>query len=194
MMLSSCPVCGNKTQMLCMPYKAKVGDGVGISEVITCSCPECGFCTSDFNENEKSKEEALKLARLDCISKDISSLEGKYSFSEIERAFGLPQRTLSKYKNKTKNPSASAVALMRLLHVFPWLVLVASTGYSQPLAYKIVTKALEKKAKGNGVSIDMMYAENDSKVGFAIISDKNTIKRESIDFSNLYLGNSYENQ
>ena len=50
---------------------------------------------------------------------------------------GLPQRTLSKWKNKSVIPSARATALMRYLHLFPWLLDVADNKFEKKGAMQI---------------------------------------------------------
>lgn len=145
MILQKCPICGKKLTESRMNYSVTVGSSTEEDLVTSVKCDNCGFCTSDFEENEPIKADVLKKAQSACAVAAIESLKEKYSLSEIELAMGLPLRTLSKYKNQTKNPSASAVALLQLLQTFPWLVVVAEEKFNQDSAYEIAEIALEKR-------------------------------------------------
>lgn len=145
MILKKCPICGKSLTESKMNYSITVGSSTEEDLVICVKCDNCGFCTSDFEENESIKASVLKKAQSACAVAAIESLKDKYSLSEIELAMGLPLRTLSKYKNQTKNPSASAVALLQLLQTFPWLVVVAEEKFNQDTAYEIAEVALEKR-------------------------------------------------
>lgn len=145
MILKECPVCGKKLTESKKKHSVTIGSCTAEDDVTFVKCGCCGFSTSDFKENEKTKEAVLKKAQSDCIANAIENLKEKYSLSEIELALGLPLRTLSKYKNRTKNPSASAVALLQLLQTFPWLVVVAEEKFDKETAYEIAKIAIEKK-------------------------------------------------
>lgn len=145
MILKKCPICGKKLTESKINYSITVGSSTEEDLVTSVKCGNCGFCTSDFEENESVKADVLKKAQSACVVAAIESLKDKYSLSEIEMAMGLPLRTLSKYKNQTKNPSASAVALLQLLQTFPWLVVVAEEKFNQDSAYEIAEIALEKR-------------------------------------------------
>jgi hypothetical protein len=51
-----------------------------------------------------------------------------YSLTEIEFAFHLPTRTLSRWKH-TKNISASGEALLKVLNVYPWIIDAAKNNF-----------------------------------------------------------------
>ena len=64
--------------------------------------------------------------------------------SYFERSFGLPARTLNRWRSGSNTPSATGVTLLKLVNTFSWLTEVAEYKYDQAIAKKIFLKnALE---------------------------------------------------
>ncbi|MDY0289273.1 MAG: hypothetical protein RBR15_10650 [Sphaerochaeta sp.] len=136
----SCPVCGSKkTHQIQM--ERVLSEGFNVTKSVTLSgyaCDNCDFSGDFLHENK----ELLKQTKEELQSRVmIESLEyfseQDIRFAGIERALGLPQRTLTKWKNKKTKPSASAIALFTYLRTFPWLLKVADTGFDLEAAQKI---------------------------------------------------------
>lgn len=135
-----CPVCGSpgikdeqKTIVLEEPF-----GGQAIVDTHENVCPICGARGDLFDQNEEvidNTYKALKQKSIENILNDFT--EHKISMSGIERALGLPQRTLSKWKNGNAAPSATGLALMRFVRLFPWMLVVAEEKYDFNEAQKI---------------------------------------------------------
>lgn len=135
-----CPACGSSNisfkkeiQVLKDNYGGEKEIEVGIY-----SCADCQTSGDFFNENEEAINKGLELLRTQSIRKVVDALTEKdFSMSSIERALGLPQRTLTKWKNGAANPSASGVALLKFVDIFPWLLDVADNKFDHDIAKRI---------------------------------------------------------
>jgi len=95
-----------------------------------------------FNENEEITEKALSKLNEIYVKEIIEYFNEKnISLAGIERAVGLPQRTLTKWKNNFSSPSAAGVALLKYLRTFPWLLEVAEQKFNYDIAQKIFLEA-----------------------------------------------------
>lgn len=107
-------------------------------EVLEDNCAVCGSEGDFFQENDqliKKENAGLRTEAVALMVQDLSN-QG-ISFSSAERALGLPQRTFSKWKNGSIAPSAGAAALVRFIHLFPWLLSVADSKFEVNAAMKI---------------------------------------------------------
>lgn len=112
--------------------KLDVNIGYGKTRVslLNYVCPVCGNEEGDSRKNEKIISGAVSDSLQSCADAILSGFKReKQSFSEIEREFYLPSRTLSKWSKKTTKPSAAAVALLRIIHAFPWIKEAADKGF-----------------------------------------------------------------
>ncbi|CEM60473.1 hypothetical protein DWQ65_07430 [Treponema phagedenis] len=126
-----CPVCGGN---LLRSIEKKEFDGVKIS-LVNYVCQDCESEGDFFNEND----EQLKKAIQDKQQKEVQDVllyfeREKKNFAGIERALNIPQRTFSKWKTGKTKPSATAVALLKLLRLFPFLIDIADNKYDEELA------------------------------------------------------------
>ncbi|MCI5218584.1 MAG: hypothetical protein D3914_05195 [Candidatus Electrothrix sp. LOE2] len=134
-----CPVCG-LGQLEERSVARVIRESFGGSSTVSIKNYYCGICESDgdfFDENEKVIEnevEALKKNAIKNILNDFS--RNNISMAAIERALRLPQRTLTKWKKGAIRPSASGMALMKLLRLFPWLLEVADHDFDYDEAQK----------------------------------------------------------
>lgn len=143
-----CPVCGGdsiektqKEQIIREPFGGQ--KTVLLNEY---SCKACGSTGDFFNENEaliQDCQSALKSDAITNILEDFS--QNKVSLASMERALELPQRTLTKWKNKASKPSSSGIALFKFLRIFPWLLQVAENKYDYTLAQKIHIKTASQE-------------------------------------------------
>lgn len=143
-----CPACGSvdiidekKSILIKEPFGGQ--DNIEIHENI---CSTCGSRGDFFNQNETLIDETIKKLKQKSIESIlIDFVDSKMSMSSIERALEIPQRTLTKWKNRTTAPSSSGVALMRLIKLFPWLLEVAENKYNYNEAQKIhINAAIQK--------------------------------------------------
>lgn len=149
-----CPICGEKNSLEIKKEKLKIkyAREKGLATFKYYECPSCG-ATFDFDfeeENEKSIKREKTIVRQKSVSKILSCLEKDYSFVEIERSFGLPPRSLSKWKTGAKSPSAAVATLINLIGVFPWLSYVAASDYDLDFSYRIAAMAFLRREKELG--------------------------------------------
>jgi len=143
-----CPACGSdsieknqKEQIIREPFGGQ--KTVLVNEY---SCKICGSTGDFFNENEASIQDSLSVLKSDAIANILEDFsQNKISLSSMERALELPQRTLTKWKNKASNPSSTGIALLKFLRIFPWLLDVAENKYDYTLAQQIHMTAAFKE-------------------------------------------------
>lgn len=143
-----CPACGSidiidekKSILIKEPFGGQ--DNIEIHENI---CSLCGSRGDFFNQNETLIDEKIKKLKQRSIENILNDfIDSKMSMSSIERALEIPQRTLTKWKNRTNVPSSAGVALMRFIKLFPWLLEVAENKYDYNEAQKIhINEAIQK--------------------------------------------------
>ena len=101
-------------------------------------CATCGFEEEDESNDFVIQEESAVLKRSSMVSILTSLNEQGHSNASMERALGLPARTLARWKNESAiTPSASGLALMRIIRTFPWMLQVADCKFDQEKARTI---------------------------------------------------------
>ena len=143
-----CPACGSDTidkETLIKSIQEPFAGEKEI-EIVNYTCSTCGFDGDIFKENEKVLQDSIDELKIHAVKNILEDFQQKnYSFSAIERALEIPQRTLSKWKSTNTKPSAAVVALLKYLHLFPWLIEVAEQKFDYPSAQKIhISDALEQ--------------------------------------------------
>lgn len=94
------------------------------------TCSVCGESADFFNENEPLQIEIEKSKKLKSIENIIDKFEKRgLKLASIERSLELPQRTLSKWKNDHVEASAAAIALLKYIYTYPWLLELADRNY-----------------------------------------------------------------
>jgi len=143
-----CPACGSidiidekKNILIKEPF-----GGQDIIEIHENICSICGSRGDFFNQNETLIDETIKKLKQRSIESILNDfIDSKMSMSSIERALEIPQRTLTKWKNRTNVPSSAGIALMRFIKLFPWLLEVAENKYNYNEAQKIhINAAIQK--------------------------------------------------
>ncbi len=142
-----CPACGDNDlgkKILIKQINEPYG-GIKHVETISYTCNLCGFSGDILKENEKSLQLAIDELKAQAVKNILGMFQkNHYNFSAIERALEIPQRSLSKWKSSSK-PSAAVVALLKYLHLFPWLIEVAEQKYDFKKAQQIhMTDALSQ--------------------------------------------------
>ena len=161
-----CPVCGSDKLERVIQKESIIGD-LGKDLVVDMpheKCMECGFEGDLFGENEKTIEKALSTLNKAYIDEALDFfIERKINFAGIERAVGLPQRTLTKWKNGISSPTAAGIALLKYLRTFPWLIEVAEHKFDFNITQKIfVEEALNMLLK----SMNFNSSDVDKKFSF----------------------------
>jgi len=135
-----CPVCGSD-KLERVVQKESINGDMGKNMVVDIphdKCNDCGFEGDFFGENEKAIEKALSSLDKIYIEDTLNYFnENRINFAGIERAIGLPQRTLTKWKSGNSIPTAAGIALLKFLRTFPWLIEVAENKYDYNISQKI---------------------------------------------------------
>ncbi|WP_428768458.1 hypothetical protein V1L52_07630 [Treponema sp. HNW] len=161
-----CPVCGG-VHLKCSFVKKAIGDNE--FSLVNYVCDDCGEEGDFFNENDKELSKALVQKHLEESLEILSRLERqKRNFAGIERALNIPQRTFSKWKNKKTKPSAPAIALLKFLDVFPWLIDVADNKFDKIAADNILLKHVCSLVKKPGIDRRIIYYNDESQKGIAV--------------------------
>jgi len=177
-----CPVCGiGVLEKISSTITLTDPSGIEkIIEVFEYKCPSCDVEGDLFGENEHSIQKKYSEMRADAVASMLEKFsDNGVSYSAAERVLGIPQRTLSKWKNKSVVPSAGATALMRYLHLFPWLLEVADNKFEKHGAMQIhiaaamrdlcdMTKASDVKSVSAGI------VENPNNAIFFVSMDKSS--------------------
>lgn len=129
-------------------------DQVGVSEpfadvntatVKMVVCNTCGF-VEDHEDNDRVLQDALAVCKQSSMVHILTYLNAQgYTNASMERSLGLPARTLARWKNEDIVPSAAALALMRFIRTFPWLLRVAEKEFDEEQAHEVF---LSEKKKG----------------------------------------------
>ena len=135
-----CPICGSDKFEYISTNEIIRGD-MG-KELITdnrhVKCIDCGSEGDFFDENDETTEKAISKLNEIYVNEVLDFFNEKnISFAGIERAVGLPQRTLTKWKNGNTTPSAAGIALLKYLKTFPWLIEVAEHKFDFDISQKI---------------------------------------------------------
>jgi transposase-like protein len=92
------------------------------------SCNLCGEEIDIFGETDKNYLIAQKQAQDKFVKVFIEEMAASgISMAWFERAFELPARTLIRWKEG--NYSSSALALLRIIKIYPWIIKVAENKF-----------------------------------------------------------------
>lgn len=137
-----CSYCGghdvtvvDKPYTLSEPYG---GEAIIQSHVFLCNT--CGFLADDSEYNDPLIQEGLAGLKRQAMINILTELNSLgLSNASMERTLGLPTRTLARWKNEPAlKPSAAALALMKIIRTFPWILAVADQRYDQKSAQAMV--------------------------------------------------------
>jgi len=143
-----CPACGSdsvESYVKTIWLSESLGSKKNI-ELVENKCKICGT-TGDFNnKNEIQLKEAFAEMKTEVAISILEQFQKeKRNLSSLERALELPQRTFAKWKNRSVNPSATGVVLLKFLKTFPWLIEVAEQHFDPQMADRILLEnALSK--------------------------------------------------
>ncbi|MBI9095634.1 MAG: hypothetical protein JEY71_12190 [Sphaerochaeta sp.] len=102
-------------------------------------CNHCGFAEDDDSNDIVIQKELSVLKRISMV-KVLDALNSMgHTTASMERALGLPARTLARWKNeRSMSPSASGIALMRIIRTYPWILAVADMQFDHEAARNIL--------------------------------------------------------
>lgn len=131
-----CPVCGSgkierekKETSVCVPY----GTEKKVSETLF-KCSECKTTFGDDMSSDEVIRAALELSKREAVKNILSYFsDNRTNFAGMERALDLPQRTMSRWKVEG-SVDAAALALLRMIRTFPWLINVADNKYDRNIS------------------------------------------------------------
>lgn len=175
-----CELCGAddvKQKNILKEYCVPFGSKVSVSKIIT----ECSVCGAEIDLTEDAIiEDALVISAKESVKNILDYLKkAGYSLSYIERALELPQRTLSRWKSKTSVTSASAIALLRIIRTYPWIIDVSENHFDNAYSNFSLIK--------NGTECFSHYVNENtglspSSKGFCIVSDNEGAGNNSMTF------------
>lgn len=134
-----CMACGStdvtvhrEPMEVCAPY--------GVTEMIEDIYTDCHDCYESISITYNERVEIDQAYKRSCDSSIEPILEylndkTDYSMAAIERVLHLPARTLYRMKSE-KEYSSAAIALLRMIRTFPWLLDVAAKDYDSEVAAK----------------------------------------------------------
>lgn len=150
-----CPICGSKNTLReeMIPYRLQYGTVSKTIQINNYVCSSCGEEGDFFSENDNAIKDCMESLKQEYAALLLDEFEKeKIKFTSIERSFALPPRTLSKWKAGAKKPSSAAIALLRLVSVFPWLTDVAECSYEEQRAYEILGNAFLHRFSAGTIS------------------------------------------
>ena len=123
-----CSYCG-KESVITRNYEMELSEPYSDIKKVTLKeniCSYCGFSEDDESNDNIVNNELRELKRISMI-KILESLNVLgYTNAAMERILGLPARTLARWKNEMSiNPSAAAIALLRIIRTYPWILEIA---------------------------------------------------------------------
>jgi hypothetical protein len=147
-----CPVCGS-TDVLTGSINESLPVPFGPAATFTTTQYTCNTCgeSGDFaGENNSTINEALKKSTALSVSEmfEYLSKEG-ITAAYLERALRLPPRTTARWKGG--NLSAAALALLRFVRTYPWLLAVADANFESSAAkqklFEVVFEDIKSRRK-----------------------------------------------
>jgi hypothetical protein len=139
-----CPACGSSNiERISEPEMIQTAYGSQeIIELSYCLCKDCGF-EADIDEgNEKLVIKAKKDSERFSVGSMIENLtNGGYSMAYMERALDLPCRTMTRWKAEDNKISASALALLKTIRTYPWILEVSENQFDYNIAMKVLLRS-----------------------------------------------------
>lgn len=167
-----CPCCGSEMRLNSSSYPISIGYGNVQFTYNVNVCDKCGYEIEDKN-NEKLMKEAVNKSLYESSEVILSRFkQNNVSFSDIERNFYLPYRTISKWYNKSKIPSASAIELLRIISAFPWMIKAAELGLESEAAQNYARNYYYNEFSDENHKI-LYHKRGNTKYYLAIVNNNN---------------------
>lgn len=137
----SCGAPGARVITTKLPYTAPFGKPVEYDQKYT-ECDSCGF-EVDVSDPDVFPN-AIREAEINSVEEMLKFFKAsKIPQGRIERALGLPSRQVSNWMSK-EAWSKSALAVMRFLRAYPWLIDVADKRFSEDVVQEKLIEAASK--------------------------------------------------
>lgn len=184
--IKTCPYCKMKMDEKPISFSARIGYGEKTVNLSNFVCPQCGYEEGDSRNNNKQIANATKEALNNCANKVLVDIKNKKRFSDIERKFYLPFKTMSKWLNGETIPSAAAVELLRIIHAYPWLENAAEVGFETPEAQEIPRQYYIELFNNDNASCFYFTSENHYYAIFKVNKKQNnSLKNEEYEDENI---------
>lgn len=136
-------------------------------------CNECGEEGDFADKNDAIHERHMEEARKKLAAQLIDSIAADgMKMAYIERAFEIPQRTISS-KWKNGSISASGLALLRIVKTMPWTVHIADNKFSNESIKQTIASVFGHIVKNEGVSFSYSHEFGETKsMHIHLVSDK----------------------
>ena len=136
-----CTYCG-KDAVSIEEHEIELSEPYGGSSTVKIKekvCSHCGFVEDDGSNDLVIQKELSVLKRTSMVNVLDELNAMGHTTASMERALGLPARTIGRWKNeRSMSPSASAIALMRIIRTYPWVLAVADMQFDHEAARKIL--------------------------------------------------------
>lgn len=172
-----CPLCSGKMTICEDSQKFKYGESFSKTKLLYGLCSKCKEKINIPSKNQKLIKNAINNARVNDTIRALELINKRECFSDVERALKLPQRTLSKWKNREIEPSSAASALIEFINLFPWLIEIANTNFDKKLSNTIAIDSIIREELNNSGNY-CIRAENYSKL-FGIVSINKEVEKTS---------------
>lgn len=145
-----CPACGSE-QIERLEKQSfgqlTMGPAFTFNEIIY-KCSSCDEEGDFFAESDKSYLAAQKDAEANLVKQTLDDLNSQgITMAYIERVLELPARTLTRWK--TGDFSSSAIALLRIIKTYPWIIEVAEHKFISSFAKAAFLNAAMKEVVDN---------------------------------------------
>jgi uncharacterized protein (DUF2384 family) len=134
-----CTYCG-KDAVSIEEHEIELSEPYGGSSTVKIKekvCRHCGFVEDDGSNDPVIQKELSMLKRISMVNVLDELNAMGHTTASMERASGLPARTIARWKNEL-SPSASAIALMRIIRTYPWALAVADMHFDHEAARNIL--------------------------------------------------------
>lgn len=171
----NCPVCGG-ARLERKIAKKEIADTFGGSafiDIVEYSCPDCGTEGDLFRENDAIIEKAMTENQRKVAVNVLDDFAAQgFNLASMERILELPQRTLSKWKTGSVEPSAAGTVLLKFVRTFPWLLKVAEANFEKAKSQQIfLMTAFQEMIQGMRFDTDNLmrscfYTSGDASIFF----------------------------
>lgn len=146
-----CPACGANTSIAPRTAISSIPFGQAEWQQSVLRCPNCSH-EEPLPTDDSVLEAALDKARQDSVIAMLANLkEQGVTMAKLERAFGLAPRTTHHWKQGKF--SAAALALLRVVATYPWMVEVSRLDFDPEVADSALLQATEKLLGNHGLII-----------------------------------------
>lgn len=143
-----CTYCG-KDAVSIEEHEIELSEPYGGSSTVKITekvCNNCGFSEDDDSNDLVIQKELSVLKRTSMVNVLDALNSMGHTTASMERALGLPARTIARWKNeRSMSPSAAAIALMRIIRTYPWLLAVADLQFDDVAARNILLQHAAKE-------------------------------------------------